>query len=303
MSQATVPLLDVDPEIAQFLNLDERAEAYRILLPIRGLPKGTVDIGALLDGADAFAAVLMDGMVVQRLRVGDQVGLRLLGPGDVLSLTRQPGSMLLSHLEFHAVAELRLALLGREIMRAAHHSPRLLAGLHVRVAEQTDRLAAQLVICQLPRVDQRLLAIMWLLAESWGQVTSAGTLLPLSFTHDLLGGLVGARRSTVTLALGDLAERGALIRQDRGWLLLEPPPSAAAPLSDIEEPWLLADAGSAWRITPSRADEAAVVGAQLLETVARLREEHVRRREQVTAQLERLREARELRSRAGRSRR
>ncbi len=44
--------------------------------------------------------------------------------------------------------------------------PGLLAGLHVHVAEQSERLAAQLVICQLPRVDQRLLAIMWLLAES-----------------------------------------------------------------------------------------------------------------------------------------
>ena len=34
--------------------------------------------------------------------------------------------------------------------------------------------------------------MMWLLAESWGQVTSAGTTLPLTLTHDTLGGLVGA---------------------------------------------------------------------------------------------------------------
>ncbi len=79
------------------------------------------------------------------------------------------------------------------------------------------------MICQLPRVDDRLLAVMWLLAESWGQVTPAGTLLPIGLTHAALGGLVGARRPTVTLALGSLTADGALRREERGWLLLRSP--------------------------------------------------------------------------------
>jgi CRP-like cAMP-binding protein len=240
-SRSTVYLLDVDPDIAEFLSSEERAEAHRVTLPVRELEKGPVDVSGLLEATDAFAGVLVSGMLVQRLRVGEQIGLRLLGPGDVLSLTRQPGSMLISHAETQVVAAGRLALLGREVLLAAHHMPRLLAGLHVRVAEQTDRLAAQLVICQLPRVDQRLLAILWLLAESWGQVTPAGTSLPLTFTHDVLGGMVGARRSTVTLALGELSERGALVRQDRGWLLLEPPPSPSEPPPEVESPRLQDD--------------------------------------------------------------
>ena len=52
---------------------------------------------------------------------------------------------------------------------------------------------------------------MWLLAESWGRVTQAGIRLPLGLTHDVLGALVGARRPTVTLALRELTERGAIL--------------------------------------------------------------------------------------------
>ncbi len=72
------------------------------------------------------------------------------------------------------------------------------------------------------------MALMWLLAESWGRVTPAGIRLPLSLSHEVLGGLVGARRSTVTIALGKLAEGGSLIRQGDEWLILKLPP---APLS------------------------------------------------------------------------
>jgi Crp-like helix-turn-helix domain len=178
----------------------------------------------------------------------------------------------------------------------------LLAGLHVRVAEQFDRLEAQLVICQLPRVDQRLLAMMWLLAESWGQVTAAGTSVPLSLTHDVLGGLIGARRSTVTLALGELADRGALIRQGGGWLLLERPLSSADGLPELEEPRLLEDGASRWGLRDPESDAMATVGAQLRDTVRRLRDEHIRNRERVRAQLQRLQVVRETqRSRAARA--
>ncbi len=294
----TVHVLDIEPGLAEFLSPEEAEEARRVVLPTKVLPRGPVDICALLDGVDCFGAVVLGGMLVQRMRVGDQVGLRLLGAGDVLSITRQARSMLISRADCRVVADVRLALLGREMLVTVRRWPQLLAGLHVRFAEQFDRLEAQLVICQLPRVDQRLLAVMWLLAESWGQVTPAGTSLPLSLTHDLLGGLVGARRSTVTLALGELAERGALIRQNGGWLLLEPPPKSSAELPELDEPRLLEDVGHRWgpQAAPD-SDQLATVGAQLHDTFQRLRAEHVRNREQVRAQLQRLAQAREGRKR------
>lgn len=81
------------------------------------------------------------------------------------------------------------------------------------------------------------MALMWLLAEFWGRVTPAGIRLPLSLSHEVLGGLVGARRSTVTLAVSKLADRGSLIRHEEEWLILEPPTSPVS--SHPEAPHLL----------------------------------------------------------------
>ncbi len=82
---AAVRLLEVEPELAEFLNSEEIAEARQIVLPTLEIPKGPIDIAALFDRGDSFGAVVLRGMLVQQMRVGDQVGLRLLGAGDVLS--------------------------------------------------------------------------------------------------------------------------------------------------------------------------------------------------------------------------
>ena len=291
---ATVHLFDVEPDLAEFLSANQRAESSALRLPTLTVGHGPVEFSELLAAADSFAAIVLDGMLLQQLRVGEQVGLRLLGPGDVVSFTRRPGSMLLSNAECRVVEDVRLALFGRDVLLACHRWPRLQLGVYARVAEQSDRLAAQLVICQLPRVDQRLLAIMWLMAESWGHVTRVGTSLPVNLTHDVLGGLVGARRSTVTLALGELAERGALIRQDRGWLLLEEPPTVTGEFPRIDEPRLVEDVGDGWRraLDPLSQPEPEPDGSQLIDLVARLREEHVASRHKMNAQLARFRELR-----------
>jgi hypothetical protein len=139
-----------------------------------------------------------------------------------------------------------MAMFDDRFLLAARRFPRLFAGLQIRQGEQHQRLAAQLVICQLPRVEDRLLALMWLLAETWGRVTASGTVLPIALTHDALGELIGARRPTVTLALKELAERGSLFRQDGEWLLLEPPPQGAAPGPARAEPTLAPLTHSHW---------------------------------------------------------
>jgi hypothetical protein len=136
--------------------------------------------------------------------------------------------------------------------------------------------------------------MLWLLAESWGKVTSAGTLLPLHFTHEALGAMVGARRPTVTLALGELADSGAVVQRDGGWLLLQPPVERRREMKGVEAPRLLdlgptvwAETGSVERVHEER--------AELFELVARLREEH---RRSLGELRERVRRAESIRGRA-----
>jgi len=220
---STIRLFDAEPDLIRFLGPEESDQAREMQLPVHSVAKGNADIGSLFEETAAFGALVVDGMLLQSLRLGNHAGLRLLGPGDVLSLTQTPRSMLVVEATCRATVPTRLALLEREMLVAVRRWPQIAAGLHAHAGEQSERLVTQLMICQLPRVDERLLALLWLLAEAWGQVTPAGTQLPIALTHAALGGLIGARRPTVTLALGNLTSAGVIRRQQRGWLLLGAP--------------------------------------------------------------------------------
>lgn len=242
-----IRLLDADPDLGQFMSPEAAAGARELTAALMTFDRD--DDGPIqerLKQQGAFAALVLEGMVLNQIQIGDESGLRLIAPGDLIWVNGVSGSMLVSESVCRAIAGTKLALLGRDLLLGIHRWPGLARALQVRSAQQADRLAVQLVICQLPRVDQRVLALMWLLAESWGRVTSTGTTLPLRLTHDVLGALIGARRPTVTLALRDLTERGAIIRQDRGWLLLELPPGASGQLAKKRTPSLISEAANEW---------------------------------------------------------
>ena len=303
-SASRVRLFEVDPDLTRFLAEDELVEARQLTLPVltfsRDEPRPLRD---RLETNGAFAALVAEGMILEEMQVGDQVGVRLLGPGDIVSATPGGSSLLMSHWSARVMPGTHLALFGREMLLGARRWPGLTAGLHLRHFQQEDRLATQLVICQLPRVDQRLLALMWLLAETWGRVTPNGTALPLKLTHDILGALIGARRPTITLALRDLSERGALVRQDRGWLLLEEPPVSSGPPDGLRAPSLIGESDQNWTDhTISAVDAPSTESLEMLrDTVSQLRERHEANRIHYTEQLRIMRTARE-RSEANRRR-
>jgi len=273
-SPSTVGLLEIEPDIGSFLTSEERAAVSEaVSVPVATVLKGDF---TLLGEPESFAAVVLDGMLLQRLQVGHRVASRLLGPGDILAVGGTVRSALLREAECRAAAPSKLALLDDGVFSAARRWPRLMAGLNARIGDQSERLAIQLVICQLPRVEDRLLALLWLLAESWGRVTPMGTLVPVSLTHDALGELIGARRSTVTLALNELTERGAIVRQDGSWLLLESPPEPIGEMPSVPEPRLLADAPSSWPSTEVNTERDAASRLALRETFVRLQEQHRR---------------------------
>jgi CRP/FNR family transcriptional regulator, cyclic AMP receptor protein len=238
-SPETVQLLEIEPELARFMTEADRTTVGEIEAPVVTVTAGELDLTELLSAHRSFAAIVLDGMLVRRIVVGESATLRLLGPGDLVGMPTSQASMLIAGSGMRVAAPTRLALLGRDVLLAAHRAPRLVAGLQARSTEQSDRVALQLAICQLPRVEDRVLSMLWLLAESWGHVTAQGTALRLRLTHETIGGLVGARRSTVTLALGQLADDGAIARHEEGWMLLKPPPVFDAPPSRNVPPEIL----------------------------------------------------------------
>ena len=121
-----------------------------------------------------------------------------------------------------------LAVLDRRFAAEAAQYPEITAALFDRLSERSLRLATTQAISQLTRVDRRLKALFWHLAERWGRVGGDGVVIPLALTHRILGQLVGARRPTVSTALSELAERDELVRRaDGSWLLRGDPPDAS----------------------------------------------------------------------------
>ncbi len=286
-----VRLLDTKLEFTRHVAPEDRAEVAAMTLPAVDVARGPVKIDELLRAHNGFAATILDGMLVHALQIGDQSGIHLLGPGDVLLRGSEIPPPWLEDVAFRAPAPARLAVLSTDFLAVARRAPALIPALYECLADQMHRLTGQLVICQLPRVDQRVLAIMWLLAESWGQVTPGGVRLPLALTHETLGAMVGARRPTVTLALRKLSQQGAIVHQDAGWLLLEPPPAPVpGGATKVLPPEFAGVTMSRWAAEPEQ--DPSIRYADLRDTVRQLRDQHRLDREQVREQLRRMHAAR-----------
>src|ERR687898_331435 len=189
----------------------------------------TEQISLLKADPDLGALLALEGVIARELIVADHVSAELLGPGDLIRpwQAASKSELLPVDAEWSVLSPATLAVLDRRFAAEASHYPELTAALFDRLSERSLRLATTQAISQLTRVDRRLKALFWQLAERWGRVSGDGVIVPLALTHRILGQLVGARRPTVSTALSELAEREELIRRpDGSWLLRGDPPDA-----------------------------------------------------------------------------
>ncbi|HEX5927251.1 MAG TPA: Crp/Fnr family transcriptional regulator [Baekduia sp.] len=223
-----VRLLDIEPELASRLREDDRAEArQRLVARTLTLPQGA-DAAGFRDARDhPFGLVVVDGILLQDVHVAGRSSVQLLGRGDVL-VPRAPTSEVDVALRWTAATATTVALLDDHLQPPLTLWPGLALGLVERVAQQLTRAAVHAATLQLPRVEDRLEATFWDLADRWGRVTPSGIHLPLKLTHDVLARLVGGARPTISLALTALGERDIVARRHDGtWLLVADRPSAA----------------------------------------------------------------------------
>jgi CRP-like cAMP-binding protein len=220
-----IALLDADPGLGQLLPPDRRGEARAGLLArVALLPVGEWDTRRLEDGVRAghLGLLMLSGVVAHETVLGGEVSTELLGPGDVLRpwALDAPASLVPRAVRWNVLSEVRAAVLDREAAARIAAWPEVNAVLVDRLAERAQRLTTTQAISQLTRVDRRVLALFWHLAERWGRVTPEGVLVPLTLSHRMLGQLVGARRPTVSTAVRLLADQDALSRRiDGTWVL------------------------------------------------------------------------------------
>jgi hypothetical protein len=226
-----VHLLEADPDLGALLSETRRSEAERdLVVRTHRLPVGPWDVSRLSGAsADHVGLLILDGVLARELLVADQISAELLGPGDVVRPWQGASRAALLPVDavWSVLSTVTVAVLDRRFAAEAARYPEITAALFDRLGERSLRLATTQAISQLTRVDRRLKALFWHLAERWGRVAGDGVVVPLALTHRILGQLVGARRPTVSTALSELAERGELVRRtDGSWLLRGDPPDA-----------------------------------------------------------------------------
>jgi CRP/FNR family transcriptional regulator, cyclic AMP receptor protein len=229
----SVLLLQADPELVRGLDQRRAREAaQRLYARSIELPRGRwTDAKTVNGGSRPIGLLVLSGLLVREASVGDHPSAELLGPGDLLrSWDDAENEVLLPRtVEWTALTATRLAIIDQAFTVRAAQWPEVFASLIERASRRAERLVVMQAIAHLTRVDDRLLALMWCLAERWGRVVPGGVLVSLRLPHRTLAGMVGARRPSVTTALGQLMARGAIERRaDGAWVLRGGPPAGAA---------------------------------------------------------------------------
>jgi CRP-like cAMP-binding protein len=245
-----VRLLDEDPSLAAGLSEEQLAGARRYAVAdVVELTRGTYNPRGLFGSSGLLGLLVLDGMVIRQVAVGDRHCGELVGPGAVLRPWDDFGQVapLPFEVSWRVLKETRLAQLDRRFLATIVHWPDLIETFTARATERAHTLAFNVAIHCLRHVHLRLLALLWHLADRYGRVTPDGTHVPLALSHADLAELVGAQRPSVSVALKRLANDGQVRRAaDNGWLLSHEPP---AELRDMRarkksDPGALAPAGA-----------------------------------------------------------
>jgi hypothetical protein len=228
-----VRLLEADPDLAVLLSDARREDAERdLVVRTQRVPVGAWRADRPVAGPSQHIGLLiLAGILSRELRLANELSDELLGPGDLVRPWQPPSgnSLLLLGARWSVLSPLTVAVLDRRFAAAVALYPEVIAALFDRVDARSTRLATTQAISQMTRVDRRLTALFWHLAERWGRVSGDGVIVPLALTHRILGQLVGARRPTVSSALSELAQRQELVRRaDGSWLLRGDPPDRSA---------------------------------------------------------------------------
>ncbi len=189
------------------------------------LERGPWQPGTTEPSGDHLGFLILDGLLGRRVLVPERGrSLELLGKGDVFRPWQEDSSSF-SEVAWTVIEPTSIAALDREFKARARQMPELMELFAERALRRSRRLAVSAAISNTVGVEERLLLVLWQLAELWGRKAPEGALVPFRLSHQMLADLVGARRPMVTLALRSLSARSAVRRAESGeWFVTSDPP-------------------------------------------------------------------------------
>lgn len=222
----SLSIADADPLLIAGLDEESRAAAEQGLLPVLRLSSGPWQPPP--EGEEGLAYLVLSGMLLRRVRITGGRSVELLAEGDCLFPWREEAASF-SRPEWHVVEHSRLAVLDLRAGSPLARWPSIGASVAGRAIDRSRALAVQSAIMSVVGIEERVHALLWALAERWGRVVPDGAELDVHVPQGVLAEMVGARRPTVSQALGSLGERGLLSSPRPGrWVLKGTPPTFVA---------------------------------------------------------------------------
>jgi CRP/FNR family cyclic AMP-dependent transcriptional regulator len=207
-------LLDLDDDLAQECDPAVRATA-RALATVRlaEAEVGPCDLEPwFADVSPGPGLLLLDGLVAINTSVGDRAACELVGGGDLLQhLEPRTDELVVQTESAHALSPTTFALLDGTFAGRVGAFPQVGMALLRRAARRTSEAEALRAIACYPRLEVRLVLLLWHLASRWGRVVPGGIRLTLPLTHRLLGQLVAAERPSVSHAMHRLAQTDLVV--------------------------------------------------------------------------------------------
>lgn len=232
-----VRLFDADPDLASHLPEELLSRLRRhVLADTWTLERGhwaASDEPICLPSL--FGLLVLDGVLVRRVTVGQRHSAELLGQGDIIRPQQAASdayAIVAQQGEWSVISRACVAVLSHDLVGGLAGLDGVLPDLAARMIQRSRALALRLAMAQAPSVTDRAHVLLWHLADRWGRRERGRVALELRLSQDVLGDLIGAHRSSVNAALRELVEQGAIEMHDGRWDLCGDPPGAllAGPL-------------------------------------------------------------------------
>jgi CRP/FNR family cyclic AMP-dependent transcriptional regulator len=215
-----VALLDVDPDLAPDVQPSDPAARNRLTVPVYRIGTGTLPEAPRAEHG-RLGYLLLKGLLLYEVSVCGRATAELMGPGDLVRpWPREDAGTLGANVKWTVLEQVLLADLAPVDATRVPVAGEIAEVLVTRAADRAEAAAIQRSIAAHVRVDVRVLAYLWHLADRHGVVVPGAVRLNLPLTHAVLARLVGARRPTVTTALQRLIQLGYLRRENRAFVLI-----------------------------------------------------------------------------------
>lgn len=204
-------LLDADAELAEEFDVRARVAARQLATArVLQVGVGECDLAPWFETAGKGPGLLiLDGVIAFETRTGNRVAAELVGAGDLLQESDLLADDLLERTcSWRVLRSARLALLDTDFSDRVRPFPQIIRALLSRSCQRVAELDSLRAIASQPRLEVRLVLLLWHLAARWGRVEPGCVRVCLPLTHRLLGQLVAAERPSISHALKRLAQAG-----------------------------------------------------------------------------------------------